>query len=178
MSYVRDHTNEPVIPTNGYYLQSKFFWYDTSPGATEKFPSLDLYAAFFHPIFLKDSVFLIARGGSTFGSNGIGTPQFFLGEPGRLSAYGLNELFGNQYFLGRVGYLHEVFTLPTFVGKQVYLYAAGEIGKMYGVTADTNLPNDVALGFLAETAVGPFFIGGSVGDSGHRKWFFQLGRVF
>jgi len=26
--------------------------------------------------------------------------------------------------------------------------------------------------------VGPFFIGGSVGDSGHRKWFFQLGRVF
>ena len=30
----------------------------------------------------------------------------------------------------------------------------------------------------AETAVGPFFIGGSVGDSGHRKWFFQLGRVF
>ncbi len=33
-------------------------------------------------------------------------------------------------------------------------------------------------GFLAETALGPFFIGGSVGDSGHRKWFFQLGRVF
>ena len=55
MSYVRDHTNEPVIPTNGYYLKAKFFWYDTSPGATEKFPSLDLYAAFFHPIFLKDS---------------------------------------------------------------------------------------------------------------------------
>jgi hypothetical protein len=26
--------------------------------------------------------------------------------------------------------------------------------------------------------VGPLFIGGSVGDSGHRKWFFQLGRVF
>jgi hypothetical protein len=26
--------------------------------------------------------------------------------------------------------------------------------------------------------LGPFFIGGSVGDSGHRKWFFQLGRVF
>src|SRR4029077_15983994 len=91
MSYVRDHTNEPVIPTNGYYLQSKFFWYDTSPGAAEKFPSLDLYAAFFRPIFLKDSVFLIARGGSTFGSHGTGTPQFFLGGPGHLSAYGLKD---------------------------------------------------------------------------------------
>jgi hypothetical protein len=34
------------------------------------------------------------------------------------------------------------------------------------------------LGVLAETAVGPFFFEGSVGDSGHRKWFFQLGRIF
>jgi NTE family protein len=178
MSYVRDHTNEPVIPTNGYYLQSKFFWYDTSPGATEKFPSLDLYAAFFGPIFLKDSVFLIARGGSTFGSNGTGTPQFFLGGPGRLSAYGLNELFGNQYFLGRVGYLHEVFTLPTFVGKQVYIYAAGEIGKMYDDPTAPRLSGDGALGLLAETRFGPVLIGGSVGDTGHHKWFFQLGRVF
>lgn len=178
MSYVRDHTNEPVIPTNGYYLQSKFFWYDTSPGATEKFPSLDLYAAFFRPIFRKDSVFLIARGGSTFGSNGTGTPQFFLGGPGRLSAYGLNELFGNQYFLGRVGYLHQVFTLPTFVGKQVYIYAAGEIGKMYGDPTAPRLSGDGALGLLADTTFGPVLIGGSVGDTGHHKWFFQLGRVF
>ena len=28
------------------------------------------------------------------------------------------------------------------------------------------------------TAFGPVFIGGSVGDTGHSKWFFQLGRVF
>jgi NTE family protein len=178
MSYVRDHTNEPVIPTAGYYLQSKFYWYDTSPGATEKFPSLDLYAAFFHPIFQKDSVFLIARGGSTFGSNGTGTPQFFLGGPGRLSAYGLNELFGNQYFLGRIGYLHEVFTLPPFVGKQVYIYGAGEIGKMYGDPIAPRLSGDGALGLLAETTFGPILIGGSVGDTGHHQWFFQLGRVF
>jgi NTE family protein len=178
MSYVRDHTNEPVIPTNGYYLQSKFYWYDTSPSATEAFPSLELYASFFHPIFQKDSVFLIARGGSTFGSNGTGTPQFFLGGPGHLSAYGINELFGNQYFLGRVGYLHKIFTLPTFVGQQVYLYGAGEVGKMYGDPTAPRLSGDGALGLLAETVFGPVLIGGSVGDTGHHKWFFQLGRVF
>jgi NTE family protein len=49
---------------------------------------------------------------------------------------------------------------------------------MYGATNASKFPNDVAAGLLAETALGPFFIGGSVGDSGHRKWFFQLGRVF
>jgi NTE family protein len=178
MSFVRDHTNEPVIPTNGYYLQSKFYWYDASPGATEAFPSLDLYTSFFHPIFKKDSVFLIARGGSTFGSNGTGTPQFFLGGPGHLSAYGINELFGNQYFLGRVGYLHKIFALPPFVGKQVYLYGAGEVGKMYGDPTAPRLSGDGALGLLAETVFGPVLIGGSVGDTGHHNWFFQLGRVF
>ncbi len=178
MNYVRDHTNEPVIPTSGYYLQSKFYWYDTSPGATEAFPSLDLYAGFFHPIIQKDSVFLIARGGSTFGSTGTGTPQFFLGGPGHLSSYGLNELFGDQYFLGRVGYLHKVFTLPPFVGKQVYIYGAGEIGKMYGDPTAPRLSGDGVLGLLGETTFGPVLIGGSVGDTGHHKWFFQLGRVF
>jgi hypothetical protein len=28
------------------------------------------------------------------------------------------------------------------------------------------------------TALGPVFVGGSAGDTGHYKWFFQLGRVF
>ena len=96
----------------------------------------------------------------------------------RLSAYGQNEFQGNQYYLFRAGYLHDLVTLPPFLGKKVYAVGTYEIGKMYDVTTNSEFPNDVAAGFLAETALGPFFIGGSVGDSGHRKWFFQLGRVF
>jgi NTE family protein len=49
---------------------------------------------------------------------------------------------------------------------------------MYGAANESKFPNDFAAGVLAETALGPFFVGGSVGDSGHYKWFFQLGRVF
>ena len=123
-------------------------------------------------------MFLIARGGSTFGSQGTGTPQFFLGGPGRLSAYGLNELYGNQYFLGRTGYLRKIFSLPPFVGRQVYLYGAAEVGKMYNDSQAPRLSGDGVVGLIAETHFGPVQIGGSVGDSGHRKWFFQLGRVF
>jgi hypothetical protein len=36
----------------------------------------------------------------------------------------------------------------------------------------------VAAGVVAQTALGPIFLGGSVGESGHEKWFFQLGHVF
>jgi len=178
--YILDHTNDPVIPTKGYYIQSLFHFYNAYPGATENFPTLQVTLNGFQPVSSQGSFFLTASGGTTFGFRHVGSPPpFFLGGPGRLSAYGLNELFGNQYFLARGGYLHKVFTLPTFVGKQVYFTGGGEFGKIYG---DPNpVPRfsaDIVGGFIGETALGPVFVGGSIGDSGHYKWFFQLGRIF
>jgi NTE family protein len=179
MRYLLDHTNEAVIPTKGYFARSQFYYYDTYPGATQAFPSLDVLLEYFQPVLHRDSIFVIGEGGSTFGFHNIGAPQFFLGGVGRLSAYGQNELLGNQYFVGRVGYLRKVFTLPPFVGKQVYVSGFGEVGKMYGDPFPIpKLSGDGGAGLLAETAFGPVFIGGSVGDTGHHKWFFQLGRVF
>jgi|HubBroStandDraft_6_1064221.scaffolds.fasta_scaffold00436_3 NTE family protein len=178
--FTLDHTNEAVIPTRGFYLREQFNYFDSYPGASEKFPSLTLLTQYFQPVSERGSIYLIAEGGSTFGKNQTGVPQFFLGGVGRLSAYGLNELEGNQYFLVRPGYLHKIFTLPTFVGRQVYLSGYLEVAKMYGdpLPGVPKLSADGAAGLLAETALGPVFIGGSVGDTGHQKWFFQLGRVF
>jgi NTE family protein len=178
LHYLLDHTDDPVIPRRGFSAESNFQWFDQSPGAASGFPSMEQKLGFFQPMTRTVSFFAEGQGGSTFATKSTGIPQFFLGGPLRLSAYGINEFQGNQYYLFRAGFVHDLLTLPPFVGKKVYAVGAYEIGKMYGVTADSNLPNDVAAGFLAETAVGPFFIGGSVGDSGHRKWFFQLGRVF
>jgi NTE family protein len=178
LRYVLDHTDDPVIPRRGFSAESNFRWFDRSPGANGGFPSMDLKLGYFQPITRPASLFAEAEGGTTFGTTSTGVPQFFLGGPLRLGAYGQNEFQGNQYYLFRAGYMHDLLTLPPFMGKKVYAVGAYELGKMYGVTIGSNLPNDVAAGFLAETAVGPFFIGGSVGDSGHRKWFFQLGRVF
>jgi len=176
--YLLDHTDDPVIPRRGFSTESNFRWFDSSPGAKEGFPSMDLKVGYFQPVARSASIYVQGEGGTTFGSTSTGIPQFFLGGPVRLSAYGQNEFQGNQYYLFRAGYLHDLLTLPPFVGKKVYAVGAYEFGKMYGVTTGSEFPNDVAAGLLAETALGPFFIGGSVGDSGHRKWFFQLGRVF
>src|SRR5467141_1061682 len=178
LHYLLDHTDDPVIPRRGFSAETNFRWFDQSPGANGGFPSMDLKLGYFQPIARPASFFLESEGGTTFGNKATGVPQFFLGGPVRLSAYGQNEFRGNQYYLFRAGFLRDLLTLPPFLGKKVYAVGAYEIGKMYGVTTGTEFPNDVAAGFLAETALGPFFIGGSVGDSGHRKWFFQLGRVF
>ena len=178
LRYLLDHTDDPVIPRRGFTAETNFRWFDQSPSAKGGFPSLDLKLGYFQPITEPASLFFESEGGTTFGATSTGIPQFFLGGPVRLSAYGQNEFQGDQYYLFRAGYMHDLLTLPPFLGKKVYAVGSYEIGKMYGVTTGTELPDDVAVGFLAETALGPFFIGGSVGDSGHRKWFFQLGRVF
>ena len=176
--WLYDHTDDPVIPRSGVNAESNFRWYDTSPGQTNSFPVADARIGYFKPITRPASLFVVGEGGTTFGSSSNGYPQFFLGGSNRLSAYGTNELFGDQFYFFRAGYLHNLLTLPPLAGKKVYAIAAYEFGKMYGFPDASRFPNDFALGVLAETAVGPLVFGGSIGDSGHRKWFFQLGRVF
>jgi NTE family protein len=178
LRYFMDHTDDPVIPRRGFSVESNFRWFDASPGATSAFPAMNAHVEYFQPVSRLASIFLSSEGGTTFGSRNTGIPQFFLGGASRLSAYGVNELYGNQYYLFRGGYLHEIASLPPFVGKKVYAIGSYEAAKMYGAVNESKFPNDFAAGVLAETALGPFFVGGSIGDSSHHKWFFQLGRVF
>lgn len=176
--WLLDHTDDPVVPRQGVNAESNFLWYDTSPGQASSFPVWDARVGYFQPITKPASLFVVSEGGTTLGSTNTGYPQFFLGGSNRLSAYGTNELFGNQFYFFRAGYLHDLLTLPPLAGKKVYAIGAFEFGKMYGFPNASKFPNDFAAGILAETAVGPIVLGGSIGDSGHRKWFFQLGRVF
>ena len=173
-----DHTDNPITPREGYKAEATFHWYDAYPGAGGALPAMDARLSGFKPVNAKGSVFVSAEGGTTFGFHDTGFPIFFLGAPLRLSAYGTNELYGEQYYLFRVGYLHELLTLPPFVGKKVYFVSSYEFAKMYNFSPETKFPTDVEAGVVAETAFGPLFVGGSVVDSGHKKWFFQLGRVF
>jgi NTE family protein len=178
LHYVFDHTDSPVIPRSGVRSETTFRWFDTSPGTTSAFPSLQTNLEYFQPVSELGSVFVDGEGGTTFGFNSTGIPQFFLGGPLTLSAYGLNELQGDQYYLFRAGYLHDLWILPPLVGKRVFVIGSYEFAKMYGAANESRFPNDFAVGLLAETVIGPLFLGASAGDSGHRKWFFQLGRVF
>jgi NTE family protein len=178
LHFLSDHRDDPVVPRSGSSLEGTFRWYDANPGATIAFPLIQAKADYFHPVSQPGSVYASGEGGSSFGYTSIGEPQFFLGGPQRLSAYGTNELFGNQYYLIRLGYLHNLLTLPPFAGKSVYATGVYEFGKMYDFPNESKFPNDVAAGVIAETVAGPLFLGASVGDTGHKKWFFQLGHIF
>jgi NTE family protein len=146
--YNLDRLDSPIVPRRGEIVQFVAQWDDATPGAARGFPLSEVNFAIVHPISKPASIYVEGFGGSTFSYHDTGLPQFFLGGPGRLGAYGENELRGDQYWLGRVGYLHELFRMPVLVGGKVYFTSAYEIGKAYGAVGSSRLPTDGAVGFV------------------------------
>ncbi len=176
--YALDHLDDAIVPRKGTAFRSSFRFYDSHPGAADNFPSLDAGLQYFQPVRPKGSVFFSALGGTTFDFSHTGIPVYTLGGPFRLSAYGLNEIFTNQYWLLQTGYMHQLTQLPPILGNHVYLFGELELAKAYGIANSQRWPMDASLGIIVQTMLGPAFVGGSYGDSGHHKFFFQLGRIF
>ena len=130
------------------------------------------------PVNRKGSAFVQVSGGSTMGYWNTGIQQFFLGGPTKFAAYGTNEIRTNQYVMGRIGYLHPIAKLPPVAGGKLYLVPGFEVGAVSRAPSISRLPTDGFIGIMAETFLGPFMVGGSIGDTGHQKWFFQLGKFF
>lgn len=176
--YTLDRADDAVIPRQGTRIVSRLQWYDANPGAEKNFPLAETRLGVFQRISTLSSLFLLASGGTTFGHNRTGLPLFSFGGPLRLGAYGTNELLTNQYFLFQPGYIRRLTQLSPLLGDNVYFLSSLEIGKAYNVPQATRLAGDVSAGIVVQTFFGPILVGGSLGDSGHRKVYFQVGRLF
>jgi NTE family protein len=176
--YRVDHTDDRSVPRKGYRLDTSFRYFDTNPLASEGFPVAEVRSSFFHRVNLPSSVFLTASGGSTFGYHDVGVPPFSLGGPLRLSAYGNNTFLTSQYFLFQAGYIRRLRELTPLLGRNLYLIANYEIGKAYFGPYASALPMDGNVAVLIQTFLGPVVFGGAVGDRGHSKFYFKIGRYF
>ena len=104
--------------------------------------------------------------------------RFTLGGPRRLSASSMDEYRGTDTYLARAGYLHRIAALPTGLGQGLYTVFGYEAGEIWSPETHTILREDATAGLLAATPLGSISVGGSVGDAGHRKFFFTIGRLF
>jgi NTE family protein len=178
ISYRLNRLDDAVVPSRGVALKTNFGYYDTRPGALDRFPSLDTQLEAFKPLKPTDTIFAVLSGASTLGYTETGIPIYTLGGPFRLSAYGENEILTNQYAYFRGGWMHELFEGPPIIGSRISLMTEYEVAKPWGNPTATRVPMDGSIGVVFETLFGPAYIGTSVGDSGHHKFFFQLGRIF
>ena len=167
------------VPTRGTEFRTLYTYLTQKPNASGGYSQWDATVSHFIPVRSRGTIFGAGSGGTSFGATNLGLAGFSLGGPLRLSAYDRGELLGDDYFLAQAGYLHRLFRLNPVIGDAVYAAGFYEIGKVWGAASGTpNLPNDVAGALIIKTLIGPIYGGASIGDSGHRRWFFGLGRVF
>jgi len=172
--------DDPVIPRAGTSLLMYTKGFNANPAASGPFPVSEIQAQQFFRLSAPSSVFVGAFGGSSYGYK-TGVPSFSLGGSQRLVAWSANELLTNQYFLGQIGYIRELVKLPPFLGSSVNFLGLLELGKTYKLPLGAkppNLPMDVAAGLIVNTIFGPVEVAGAVGNYGHARFFFRIGRTF
>ncbi|MBV8632780.1 MAG: patatin-like phospholipase family protein [Silvibacterium sp.] len=172
------NVDDPVIPTTGQLLNFRTQYFDANPGGSSNFPLTEGRFTDFIKFNEHNTVYASAGGGTTYGYNHVGVPAFSLGGSLNFPAYGTNEILTNQYSILTLGYLRQLAQLPPLLGNKLYFQGRFDVGSFDKLTNGTRVPGDVAGAFVVSTIFGPVTIGGSVGDSGHHRFYFGLGRVF
>ena len=104
--------------------------------------------------------------------------RFTLGGPMRLSASSIDEYRGTDIYLARTGYMRRIAALPTGLGQGLYGLLGYEAGEVWSPEQRAVLRQDGTIGLVGNTPIGILTFGVSVGDAGHRKVFFTIGRWF
>jgi len=183
VQYKMDRLDDPVIPRAGQNLQADFLWTNADPLATKPYPVGEIASQNYFRLNEPSSVFLNGYAGTTFNYYNTGLPQFSLGGSQRLVAYGINELLMDKYFLFQLGYIRQLAKLPPLLGGGIYFLGVYEAAQVYGppytmVNKASGFPTDGAVGLVVKTIFGPVEAAYAYGDTGHRKFFFQIGRLF
>jgi NTE family protein len=172
--------DDPVIPRRGEGVKFYTKFFNVNPAAREGFPVSELQLQNFFQLNQRNSVFVNAAGGSTYGFD-PGIPAFQLGGVSRFFAYGENELLTNQYYMGQLGYIRTLKNLPPLLGSTIDFLTMFEVGKTFQLPRGPkplNIPGDIVGAVVVNTRFGPVAIGGAVGNYNRAKIFFQVGRIF
>ncbi|HEX8896657.1 MAG TPA: patatin-like phospholipase family protein [Terriglobales bacterium] len=177
LQFQLDTQNSNTIATSGNAILFRTDYFDANPGAPHGFPLSEVASYNNVPLNHLTSAYLNGFAGTTYG-NDAGIPPFSLGGTVRLAAWGTNALLTNQYFLFQTGVLRQLAQLPPFLGGGLFFNARFEVGKAYDISHLPTVQGDVVGAFEVNTIFGPVMVGGAIGNAGHQKFFFRIGRLF
>ena len=184
-----DTQTSPLVPTRGFRLRSalrQFFSAPTASGPFEgvllpspqSFTSGEVRTSWFTRVRNRgDRVFLIGEGGTSFGAQPL-VDNFALGGPLRIGSVNTDQLRGDNYLLGVVGYLRGIGRMPDVLGGSIFLGGWVEAGSAFDDWDNKDWKSDATVGLILETLLGPVFLGGSIGFEGGGRFYVSLGPLF
>jgi NTE family protein len=96
----------------------------------------------------------------------------------RFSGYGLDQLVGDSYTLGRLVYTYRYADLPQALGRGLYIggsFEAGEVGNRFDPTTAGGTLFCGSLFFAADTILGPFYVAYGHANDGSASFYIMLG---
>ena len=186
---VVDTQDSPSVPSRGVYARARARRFFAAPRPTgdetmvaglespQRFSQAEFDVSVFQSLGRRNRLFVRAAGGTSFGARPW-FEVFSLGGPVRMSAFDNDELTGANFAFAGVGYLRQLPRLPAWVGGRAYLATWVEAGSAFDAHADRTWHGDVSAGVIVDSIIGPVFVGGSVGPSGHRRLYISLGPLF
>jgi NTE family protein len=173
-----DGQNRAYFGSAGLRLRSSATWFTEAPGASGRFGRAEGSVSLAKRVAARSHMTLFAEGGRSFGSNPPPTLyQFTLGGPFRLGAVAPNAMRGPEFLLGSIGYRTELARLPALLGDCVYLTGLVEVGSAFDRLDDARFKASFTGGLAADTFLGPFFVGASIGDKGAFRVYFVVGTL-
>ena len=179
LQFTHDGQDSEQVPSRGLRFTATGRYVFSAP-VSSAFPLLRFDGSWFRTVTTHDRIFVLASGGSSFGTRLAVPLQFTLGGPLRLSAYGRDEFRGDRIGYSSLGWLRRIGQLPTVLGGSLFLGGWYEVGG-FSLAGQQSWRQNGTIAFVAETPLGPFYTGWSLGHSADRwkgKFTFLVGRFF
>ncbi len=173
-----DAQNNPWVPTKGLKVLAESMLYFHAPRFKDRsyYPlplKSEVRINWAIPLTQKSHLSLQTRGGMILGQKLPLLEQFALGGPFNLSALLQDELRGKRYLYGNLGYLHKI---GNIFSQKAYAGVWYEWGKIEDRFQSGRPVQDLLFGVMADSHIGPIFLGASIDQNRKLGFQFGLGR--
>ncbi len=166
--------NDPLLPLRGLTIHSKAIWYIDTPNGISDFGTFENKVLWSYPVGQKVSFFTGIAGGISDTDNIPLPQQYKLGGLFRMGAYGFDEFQGANYFFGSIGLLKNL----TPFDSNIYLGVWIEHGGIYDHWSDSKMKNDLSIGIISPTLLGPLFLCVSFKENFESVYYMGIGHFF
>ena len=179
--------DSPAIPSRGSAISARVHYIFDGPAIDPPLPtarsSVNLTqfhttGTSFHTVGADNRIFVGWGLGSSFDKSPLAVNQFNLGQPFRLGAFDLGELKGDHYYVGTIGYLHQLGRLPDFLGGPIFAGGWLENGDAFNDWDKATFRTQAGAGLVMDTLIGPVLVGGTAGFDGRWATYIAVGRLF
>ncbi|MDB5037906.1 MAG: hypothetical protein JWQ35_1434 [Bacteriovoracaceae bacterium] len=175
-----DQLDSIYFPSRGVYFSSEYLASRTYLGADQSYRKLSAQIHNFYSLD-RHTVFLSASGGASLGTEVPLYDEYLLGGFRSLSGYREDELRGQDFGVGRVGYIYRLPFPPTVFWSRMFLGLWGEAGNVWSRKRDidfSDLRYAGTLGAGFDTKLGPIFLAYGQSGSDHQQFYISVGRTF